>query len=103
MASFSFSTQPFTFVPIAAPTVAPVMVRAYKPGYFAANLRFEGDLITITSPLQFSPYWMTMVGTPPADWLPYLENVAEPKVEREIIKVPTSAQAQEWVDTRDFP
>jgi hypothetical protein len=101
-ALLSIQPQPFDIV-FAPPSIATVAVRAFKTGFFGGQLREVGAVFNITSPFQFSPYWMTLVGSPPDDWLPFLEMDAKPSVVRDIIKVPTEAEAVAWVDTGEFP
>lgn len=49
-------------------TPATVTVRATRPGVFGGYYRATGDEFDITSPYQYSPYWMDLVDTPPTDW-----------------------------------
>jgi hypothetical protein len=102
-ASFTLSPHTFTFVPVSLPAAVSVRVRATKPGYFDGDLRVSGETLRITSPVQFSPYWMTLIDALPASWQPFFENATDPKIVRAIIKTPTEAEANGWVDERAFP
>ncbi len=58
-------------------TVASVTVRAFRPMFFNGVLRAVGSQFYITSPYQFTPYGMVLVGTPPADWSQFIEAYSE--------------------------
>lgn len=55
-------------------TAASVLVRAYRACFFGNVFRAIGAQFAITSPLQFSPNGMVLVGSPPSDWLPLLTS-----------------------------
>jgi beta-lactam-binding protein with PASTA domain len=67
--------------------VVSVTVLAIKDGYFDEKIRKAGEMFEITDPLQFSPYWMQFIDTPPDDWLPLLEPYSA-AVDREILTRP---------------
>lgn len=83
-------------------TTVAILVRAFKRGFFGGYLREVGDTFSITTPYQFTPYWMTMIGMPPADWLPYLEGYSD-EVARRIITIPTAPEALEWTESGEHP
>jgi hypothetical protein len=70
--------------PIPAPSAASITVRAFALGYFDIY-RNIGDTFVITTPYQYSPYWMAFVDTPPADWTPYL-SVFSDFLDREMLE-----------------
>lgn len=55
-------------------TPASVLVRAYRACFFNNLFRSIGAVFAITTPQQFSPNGMVLVGTPPSDWLPLLTS-----------------------------
>lgn len=48
--------------------------RATRAGYFAGKFVPKGATVTLTSPFQFSPYWMEAVGSFPTTWAPFVET-----------------------------
>ena len=68
-----------------APVTAHIRVTAFRTGYFDAQLRVKGDTFELTAPQQYSPYWMTLLDTPPAEWLPFLQ-VFSAYVDREVLE-----------------
>ncbi len=54
------------------PVEVSVTVRAIEPGYFDGNLIEIGQTFEITSPEQYSPYWMLFIDTPPFSWNAFL-------------------------------
>jgi hypothetical protein len=66
-------------------TAVNVRVRAFARGWFNVNVVNIGEEIILTSPRQYSPYWMTFVDTPPDDWLPLLATF-DPLADREMME-----------------
>lgn len=70
---------------IPGPSAATITVRAFALGYIYDQFRNIGDTFSITDPYQYSPYWMTFVDSPPADWLPFL-SVFDAYIDREMLE-----------------
>lgn len=87
---------------VAPYTAASVTVRAFKRGFFGGYIREIGSTFSITTPYEYTPYWMTLVGTPPPDWLPLLEGYSEAVV-RSIINIPTPEEATHWTASGEHP
>lgn len=49
-------------------SAASVTVRATRPGFVGGYFKNVGDEFEITSPYQYSPYWMDLIDVPPGDW-----------------------------------
>lgn len=79
-------------------TIADVLVRAFRRGFFDGYLREVDATFYIDSPLEYSPYWMTFVDTPPDDWDDFLE-VLSAEADRSIIRPSTETQAALWART----
>ena len=60
------------------PVVGPCTVRAWKRGWFGEQIREPDDEFQITTPYQFSPYWMVFVDPIPPSWTPFLEVYEQP-------------------------
>lgn len=68
-----------------SPGPASIRMRAFALGYIYEQFRNIGDEFEISDPLQYSPYWMTFVDTPPDDWLPALAVFSE-YIDREMLE-----------------
>jgi hypothetical protein len=68
-------------------TPASVLVRAFRTIFYGNQLRPVGSTFTITSPFQFTPYGMELVGTPPHDWLSRMAQYSRP-VDSGLIRFP---------------
>jgi hypothetical protein len=88
-----------TTAAIIIPTPAQVTVRAYRLGHFGGLYRVVGEEFEITTPYEYSPYWMTLIDTPPVNWTTLLEPFV-PEIDRQIATTfQDSEQAQDWVET----
>lgn len=67
------------------------IVQAKDPGYFAGFKKDPGHRITLTHPIQWSPYWMEMITAPPATWVSLL-RAFDPDVDRAIVKITPEEQ-----------
>lgn len=76
-------------------TPTDVLVRAYRRGHFGGLYRYVGDEFYVNDPYEYSPYWMTLVDTPPADWLDDLP-VYVPYIDRYIYRPMTQEEAIAW-------
>lgn len=66
-------------------TQATVSVTAFRRGYFGGVVIEPGRSFSITSPFQFTPYWMTLVGSVPDDWNALME-VFDSEIDRAVIR-----------------
>jgi hypothetical protein len=82
-----FSTISFTLAQ-AVPVPVVIRVQAYQEGFFGGYQRKVGDIFELLAPEEYSPYWMTLLDTPPFEWTHLLEDF-DPEVERMILKQPT--------------
>ena len=64
-----------------------IRVRAHQEGFFGGYHKRVGEVFTLLEPEQYSPYWMTLIDTPPFEWTHRLEDF-DPEVEHMIIKQP---------------
>lgn len=83
-----FSTISLTLAQ-AVPVPVVVRVQAYQEGFFAGFQRRVGDVFELLAPEEYSPYWMTLIDTPPFEWTHLLEDF-DPQVERLIVKQPAT-------------
>lgn len=71
------ATVAYAFTPVAPTgttyTPQPCRVRAFRAGYLYERHRKFGETFDIFSPLDYGPYWLSFVQSPPADWLPFLD------------------------------
>lgn len=83
-------------------TPADVLVRALRRGYFGDRLREAGTTFYITTPYQYSPYWMAVMSGLPDDWAPFMRNF-NAEVNREILRPVTPREVTRWVTTGQEP
>jgi hypothetical protein len=55
-------------------TATTVKVRAFRRGWFDGRIIEPLTEFLITTPYVYSPYWMTLVDTPPSDWVPIMQS-----------------------------
>lgn len=85
--------DPFTTVTIIVslgdvvpgPSEVSVLVRAFQNGFFGGLYRYRDDTFYLSTPEQYSPYWMEFIDTPPVDWTPQLE-VFDAYIDREMLE-----------------
>lgn len=78
-------------------TPADVLVRAVRRGYFD-GLRSVGTTFCITTPYQYSPYWMAVMSGLPDDWAPFMRDF-NAEVNREILRPVTPSEVTRWITT----
>jgi len=81
-----FSTISLTLAQ-AVPIPVAIRVRANQAGFFNGYQKRVGEEFVLLEPEQYSPYWMTLLDTPPAEWTHRLEDQSA-EVQRMIIKQP---------------
>lgn len=83
-------------------TAATVPVFATRRGMFGGVLYEDGDRLYITTPYQFSPYWMELsdsqIDQPPANWLPLMRTFSE-TVDNDVLRPATDDEVTTWVRT----
>jgi hypothetical protein len=79
------------------PEYALVSVQAYRNGHYGGLYRFEGDIFNVTSPFEYSPYWMTLLSTPPSSWIPFMPTYT-PATDLRIYKPLRTEDIDQWVD-----
>lgn len=70
----------FFYVPLVE-----ITVRATQNGFFGGLYRYAGDTFDITDPMEYSPYWMELIDTPPPEWISSLQ-VFVPYIDREMLE-----------------
>lgn len=59
------------------PVVGPVTVIAWKRGWFNEEIKEIDDTFLISTPYEFSPYWMHFVDAIPASWAPFIQPYSQ--------------------------
>lgn len=83
-------------------TPANVLATAFRRGYFGGVIIEVGDSVTLTTPYQYTPYWMTLVGAPPDDWVPLLEVYSQ-AIDDNILRPVVSSDVTAWINTGQEP
>lgn len=76
--------------------------RAYRRGWFGGKIIEVGQYLTITSPYQYTPYWMIAAGTIPDSWSANFE-VFSTQIDREILRAQTAAEIEAILALRPGP
>lgn len=84
------------------PVVGPCRVRAYRRGYFAGRQREVNDEFSITTPYEFSPYWMDFVDAIPATWTPFIRGYVQ-SIDDGVQRAVDSREAAQWAATDEEP
>lgn len=79
-------------------TPADVLVRATRRGWFGGRWREAGTTFYLTTPYEYSPYWMAVMSGLPDDWPPFMRNF-NAAVNREILRPTTPAEVAHWLET----
>lgn len=90
------------FPPSSAYTPASVTVEAFRVGFYGGLYRYVGDRFQIVTPYEWSPYWMSAVDTPPANWLPLFAGY-NVEVDHNILFPTTDTEAAAWAAAHRRP
>lgn len=85
------------------PGAGTATVKAWRQGWYGGRIRQPGESFQITSPFDFTAYWMTITSTYPASWTVYLNQSFSEQTDQDILTPITASDIAQKTSQVDGP